>query len=74
MELNNQGTIFNPEKTKKLEYSKKGSSYEVDIFEIRKQQEKDITKRTFVRVNDFKLRMSRDTLINYLNTELHINK
>lgn len=73
--LSEKGTLLNRSKNRKLDYQKKGSNYEIEIYELVEQKkEGKVTQRSFKRMNVFKVIMSEKTLINYLYTELYIDK
>jgi len=73
--LSEKGILLNRSKNRKLDYQKKGSNYEIEIYELVEQKkEGKVTQRSFKRMNVFKVIMSEKTLINYLYTELYIDK
>lgn len=74
--LPQNGTIFNKSKTKKLNYNKKTSKdFEIDIYELKEKKEKGkVTERSFVRANNFNLKMNEKALLNYLYSEGYVDE
>ena len=72
--LLNTGTLLNKSKTRKLDYQKKGKSFEIDVYELKEtKKEGNVTQRSFVRMNNFNMVMTEKTLLNYLYAEGYID-
>jgi hypothetical protein len=73
--LSESGTLLNKSKTRKLDYQKKGKSFEIDVYELKEtKKEGNITQRSFVRLNNFNMIMTEKTLLNYLYAEGFIDE
>lgn len=73
--LQKQGTLLNKDKTKKIDYTKVGSRYEIVLSELKNHKQNGKTEqRSFVRVNNYKFTMNEKALLNYLHAELYLDK
>lgn len=68
--LEKNGTLFNKDKTKKLDYTKLSSRYDIVISELKEKKENgNITKRSYIRLNNYNFTMNEKALLNYLYAE-----
>ena len=73
--LEKNGTLFNKDKTKKLDYTKLGSRYDIVISELKgKKQNGKITKMSYIRLNNYNFTMNEKALLNYLYAEGYTDK
>jgi hypothetical protein len=73
--LEKNGTLFNKDKTKKLDYTKLGSRYDIVISELKgKKQNGNITKMSYIRLNNYNFTMNEKALLNYLYAEGYTDK
>jgi hypothetical protein len=75
IKLLEKGTLFTKDKTKKLDYSKKGRDYIVEISNLLEERKNgQITNRSYQRISNFSLKMNEKSLVNYLYAELYLDK
>lgn len=76
MILEEQGTLLNKAKTRKIDYKKnRANMFEIDVYELKETKKHgNITQRSFVRLNNFNVVMAEKTLLNYLYAEGFIDK
>jgi hypothetical protein len=68
--LSEKGTLLNKEKNRKLDYQKKGSQYEIIVYELTgKKVNGQVTNYSFQRMSNFSLMMKEKALSNYLYAE-----
>lgn len=68
IQLNKEGTIFNEDKSKKIEYIKIGSEYHFRVYNLIK----DKKSIRYEPINEAPMVMSKNQLENYIYAEIYI--